>query len=97
VEALAAAASIWPIWRFSSTLVRIRVTLGFHLYRLRLWYFSGMVSTPQKLAMSTQPGTRTVGMPARAAARPRSGPALSTPPHTSSASSVVVMSSEPAM
>ena len=52
---------------------------------------------PQKLAISTQPGTRTVGMPAREAARQRSGPALKTPPHTSSANSVVVMSSEPTM
>jgi len=42
--------------------------------------------------MSTQPGTRTAGIPAREAARHRSGPAANTPPQTSSASSVVVMS-----
>ena len=50
-----------------------------------------------KLAMSTQPGTRTTGIPAFDAARHRSGPALRMPPHTSSASSVVVMSSSAVM
>ena len=48
---------------------------------------------PPKLAMSTQPGTTSWGKPARPAAFKRSGPALKTPPHTSSAHSVVVMSS----
>ena len=47
--------------------------------------------------MSTQPGAMTAGTPARGAASTRSGPALNTPPHTSSASSVVVMSSDPVM
>ena len=55
-------------------------------------YRSGSESRAPKLAMSTQPGAITAGIPAREAAIPRSGPALARPPHTSSASSVVVMS-----
>ena len=97
LEALAFSAMISPRRAFSSTLVRISVMFGFHLCNLRSLYFSGTVSGAQKFTMSRQPGTITWGMPALPAASMRSGPAVSTPPTSSSAHSVVVMSSTPSI
>ena len=57
---------------------------------------SGTVSRAPKLTMSSAPSETTWGTPAAPAASRRSGPAESTPPTRSSASSVVVRSSTPA-
>ncbi len=62
--ALAFSANIFPIFAFSSTVVRIRVIAGFHSYKFRpLLYFSGIVSMGPKFAMSTHPGTIRCAMP----------------------------------
>ena len=56
---------------------------------------SGTVSGAQKFTISRQPGVTIAGVPVFAAASRRVGPALNTPPTSSSAHSVVVRSSTP--
>ena len=87
---------IRPSSAHSSGVVRMRVTCGLCRYRLRSRNRSGTVSMAPKLHMSSAPTLTTCGMPARAAAPRRSGPAESTPPISSSHHSVVVMSATPA-
>ena len=86
-----------PIFSFSSTVVRMSVTVGLCLYRFRDWYCSGTVSHGPKFTMSSAPTDTTAGTPFKAAALQRSGPAVSTPPAISSHHSVVVRSSTPLM
>ena len=94
-----AADSLRAIWRPSSTIsslvVRISVTDGLCTYRLRSSNCGGTVARAPKLTMSSAPSDTTWGRPSRPAASSRSGPADSTPPTSSSHSSVVVMSSTP--
>ena len=73
------------------------VTCALCTYRLRSSNCGGTVSRGPKLTMSSAPSETTCGMPERPAAVSRSGPALSTPPTSSSHSSVVVTSSTPRM
>ena len=84
-----------PIAMFSSLEVRIRVTVGLCLYRLRCANSFGTVSQGPKLTISSAPTETTCGILLRMAASQRAGPAARTPPTTSSHHSVVVRSSTP--
>ena len=94
-----AAAALRPIRAPSSAIsagvVRMSVTVGLCSKNSRPRNAAGTVSGGPKLTMSSAPGAITCGSPAAPAAVSRPGPADSTPPTRSSASSVVVRSSTP--
>ena len=79
--------------RFSSGVVRIRVTDGLWAWKRRPANRSGTVALGPKLTMSRAPTLTTCGSPGGRPPRRRSGPAERMPPTSSSASSVVVRSS----
>ena len=88
--------SAGPALRSPRPVVRISVTVGLWTKNCRSANCSGTVASGPKFTMSSAPRLTTCGTPAAPAAVSRSGPALSTPPTSSSASSVVVRSSTPA-
>ncbi|PIL25875.1 hypothetical protein GSI_11628 [Ganoderma sinense ZZ0214-1] len=90
-------AMILPSCAHSSGLVRMSDTQGLCAYSLLpcSFHFSGTVSIGPKFTISSAPSDTTCGTPLRAAASSRCGPAVRTPPTSSSASSVVVRSRTP--
>src|SRR5688572_27509266 len=85
-----------PMRAISSAVVRIRVTLELCLYRFLPRNCAGTVSMAQKFTMSSAPHDPTYGIGFLAKTSMRVGPAVRTPPTSSSAISVVVTSSTPA-
>src|SRR5882757_1138670 len=95
VAALRRSARRRPSSAFSLGVVRMSVTVALCVCRRRPANDGGTVSRGPKLTMSSAPKLTAWGMPARPAAVSRVGPAENTPPTSSSASSVVVMSRTP--
>ena len=82
-------ATRFPSSAHSSGVVRISVTVGLCTYRFRERNCSGTVSIGPKFTMSSAPSETTCGTPSSPATSSRFGWAASTPPTSSSQSSVV--------